>query len=101
MFRSNGAKILFFNVAAALVALAGYLLHATDNLHPVVRYFFYPLYGYVMLSFITAAIGIVMGMLEKERGMEPAKYGVWGNALYIVVLLAALAGIWMAHHPQS
>ena len=101
MFKSLSGRVLAFNLFSALVALVGYGVHITDSVHVIFKYLFYPLYGYVMLSFIPAAIGIVWGVLERQRGDESAKFGVWGNALYIVALLIGLGAIWVSHHAQS
>ncbi|WP_456452261.1 hypothetical protein [Hydrogenimonas sp.] len=101
MRESVSVKILVFNIVSALIALAGYLLHVTDSVHVIYKYLFYPLYGYVMLSFITAAIAVAWGVLERQKGLEAAKIGVWGNGLYIVALIVGLLTIWVSHHPQS
>ena len=101
MLESTANKILFFNLFSGIVALIGYLMHVTDSVHVIFKYLFYPLYGYVMLSFISSAIGIVMAVLDKEKGRPHAAVGIWGNALYIVAVIAALAMIWIVHHPQS
>ena len=97
---SNSVKILVFDAVVALIALAAYLAHATVGASTAVKLLFYPVYGYTMLSFVPAAIGVVMGVLERQKGDERGRLGVWGNALYIVTVIAALVAIWVSSIPE-
>ena len=97
---SNSVKILLFDVVVALIALAAYLAHATIGASTAVKLLFYPIYGYTMLSFVPAAIGVVMGVLERQKGDERGRLGVWGNALYIVVVIATVSAIWIYSIPK-
>ena len=97
---SNSVKIFLFDVVVALIALAAYLAHATVGAGTAVKLLFYPIYGYTMLSFVPAAIGIVMGVLERQKGDERGRIGIWGNVLYIVVVITALASIWISSIPE-
>ena len=97
---SNSVKILVFDIVVALVALVAYLAHATVGAGTAVKLLFYPIYGYTMLSFVPAAIGIVMGVLERQRGDERGRIGVWGNAVYIVAVITAVVAIWIFSIPE-
>ncbi|GEM_PF-2733486 len=98
MSKSVSVKLLIFNIAVALIGLVGYLFHVTVDAGMMVKLFFYPVYGYVMLSFVTSAIGIVWGVLERQKGIEAGRIGVIGHSVYIAVVLAALLAIWKMHH---
>ncbi len=87
-------KLLLFNIVIALAALIGFFLHVTDNASMLTKLLFYPIYGYTMLSFVTAAIAIVYGALDLERGDKEAKVGIYAHIGYIVALLAGIAVVW-------
>ena len=98
MGKSVSVKLLIFNIVVALVGLVGYLFHITSDASFAVKLVFYPIYGYVMLSFVTSAIGIVWGVLERQKGIEVGRIGVIGHGVYIVTVLIALLLIWKIHH---
>ena len=98
MFKSVSVKLLVFNIVVALIGLVGYLFHITSDASFAVKLIFYPIYGYVMLSFVTSAVGIVWGVLERQKGIEAGRIGVIGHSVYIAVVLAALLVIWKIHH---
>ncbi|NPA30274.1 MAG: hypothetical protein GXO33_08830 [Epsilonproteobacteria bacterium] len=87
-------KLLIFNVVTALITLTGLFLHITDNAATTTKLFFYPIYAYTLLSFITSAIAIVYGGLDLERGNREAKAGIWAHVGYIVALLIGVAAVW-------
>jgi hypothetical protein len=95
MFKSVSVKILIFNIVMASVALAGYFMHATVAAAGWVKFLFYPIYGYIMLSFISAAVAIALGALEWERGKSTGRAGIYGNAIYIVLVFVGLYFVWI------
>ena len=101
MFESHGMKLLIGNVVIALIAAIGYALHVTDGTPVVMKYLFYPLYAYVLLSFIPTAIGSMWSVLEQQRGKAFARIAMWGHGVYLVSWLVAMAWIWLAHHPGA
>ncbi|WP_300368452.1 hypothetical protein [Hydrogenimonas sp.] len=90
MGKSTAGKIFLFNLVIAICSF-GAIFFGLADMPIFLRYLFYPLIAYTMLSFIAAAIGIVMGVNGWERTKRAEeKIGALANAIYLVAVLMAL-----------
>ncbi|WP_300361221.1 hypothetical protein [Hydrogenimonas sp.] len=90
MLKSTAGKIFLFNLLIALVSF-GAIFYGLDRMPHLLRYLFYPLIGYTMLSFISAAIAVGMGMNAWERTeKESEKKAAILNGLYIVAVIVGI-----------
>jgi ABC-type proline/glycine betaine transport system permease subunit len=87
---TTAGKIFLFNLVISLLSF-GAVFYGLDRLPHLVRLFFYPLIGYTMLSFISAAIAAGMGMnaWERTQNVEEKRAAIL-NGIYIVAVVVGI-----------
>lgn len=90
MIETTAGKIFVFNLVIATLSF-GAIFYGLERMPHLVRYLFYPLIGYTMLSFISAAVAIAFGMNAWERtGRVAEKRAAILNGIYIVAVIVGI-----------
>ncbi len=90
MIETTSGKIFLFNLVTAVFSF-GAVFYGLEKMSITLRYLFYPLIAYTLLSFIAAAIGIGLGMNGWERRENPAeKKAAVANGIYLVAVIVAI-----------